>query len=105
VGGGCSHPPPLFGEIMQRQHAIGYSKNAEVANSRGVRPSHYAPGQSSEARMVPGVSEWIEEIEEPVEKMQWGSICLAITAKGTPCKVTPVSDTDLCWSHTRQEKS
>jgi len=97
---------------MQRQHAIGYSRDAEVANSRGVRPSHYSPGQISGARMVAGVSEWeeeTEETEEPVEKIKWGSICLATTAKGTPCKSGPVSGTDLCGVHhlsvARQEQS
>jgi len=86
---------------MQRQHAIGYSKNAEVANSRGVRPSHYAPGETPGARMVAGVSQWEEEIVEPVQS--WGSVCLATTGKGTLCKITPVSDTDFCRLHTSKQ--
>ena len=67
---------------MQRQHAIGYSRNAELANSRGVRPSHYAPGETPGARMVAGVSQWEEEVE-PVQA-PWGNVCLAhYKGKGT----------------------
>jgi hypothetical protein len=101
---GCFGTPPLFGEIMQRQHAIGYSKNAELANSRGVRPSHYAPGQISGARMVAGVSEWIDEVEPEAEtEIKTDSFCAAKTKKGTDCKAYSANETEFCIGHLKQK--
>jgi hypothetical protein len=84
---------------MQRQHAIGYSKNAELANSRGVRPSHYAPGQISGARMVAGVSEWIDEVEP---EAPLGN-CAAQTKSGKDCKAYAANETEFCIGHLKQK--
>ena len=85
---------------MQREIALVYSKNAEPAGSRGNRPSHYAPGESSNARPMPGVSDFPEMGVPPVSR---DGFCSATTRHGAACKARPVRGSNLCIGHTRQK--
>ncbi len=85
---------------MPRGIALSYGKNAELAGSRGSRPSHYAPGERSGARLVPGVSGPPKKGEPPISP---GVFCSATTRHGAACKARPVSGSDLCIGHTRQK--
>ena len=85
---------------MPRGIALSYSRNAEPAGSRGVSPSHYAPGERAGARQVPGVSGPPTTGEPPISH---GVFCSATTRRGAACKARPVSGSDLCIGHTRQK--
>ena len=85
---------------MPREVALVYSKNAEPAGSRGVSPSHYAPGERAGASQVPGVSGPPPKGEPPIPP---GVFCSATTRHGAACKARPVSGSDLCIGHTRQK--
>ena len=85
---------------MPRGIALSYGKNAELAGSRGGSPSHYAPGERSGARLVPGVSGPPKQGEPPISP---GVFCSATTRHGAACKARPVSGSDLCVGHTRQK--
>tara|TARA_R110002012_G_scaffold271952_1_gene457295 strand:- start:965 stop:1228 length:264 start_codon:yes stop_codon:yes gene_type:complete len=83
---------------MQREVALVYSSDARPAGANGVRPGHYAPGETSGARPLPGVTEFVEEV--PVSDVK--AFCSATTRAGTPCKARPVGGSDICIGHTRQ---
>lgn len=85
---------------MPREIALVYSRNAELAGSRGSSPSHYAPGERSGARQVPGVSGSPTRGEPPISP---GVFCSATTRRGAACKARPVSGSDICIGHTRQK--
>ena len=85
---------------MARAIALSYGKNAELAGSRGGNPSHYAPGERSGTRLVPGVSGPSPKGEPPISH---GVFCSATTRRGTACKARAVSGSDLCIGHTRQK--
>mgnify|MGYP001263788515 FL=1 len=83
---------------MQRERAIGYSSDARPAGSTGGRPGHYAPGESDDARPIPGVTNFVPE--DPVSPVT--AFCSATTRAGNPCKARPVGGSDICIGHTRQ---
>ena len=85
---------------MPRGIALSYSRNAEPAGSRGVSPSHYAPGERAGARQVPGVSGPPPNGDPPISP---GVLCSAPPRQGAACKARPVSGSDLCIGHTRQK--
>ena len=85
---------------MPRGIALSYSRNAEPAGSRGVSPSHCAPGERAGARQVPGGSGPPKQGEPPISP---GVFCSATTRHGAACKARPVSGSDLCVGHTRQK--
>ena len=64
---------------MQREIALVYSRDARPAGSSGTRPGHYAPGEVSGARPVPGVTEFVEPEVVPAAS------CSATTRAGNPC--------------------
>ena len=82
---------------MKRAIALVYSKNAELAGSRGSAPSHYAPGERSGARMVPGVTGDLGE--PPIVRK---GFCSATTRHGAPCKARPGAGSTLSIGHTTQ---
>ena len=83
---------------MSREIALVYSKHAEPAGARGSAPSHYAPGERSGARMVPGVT---GDLGEPPISRE--GFCSATTRHGALCKARPVAGSTLCIGHTRQK--
>ena len=85
---------------MPRGIALSYSRNAEPAGSRGVSPSHYAPGERAGARQVPGGGGPPPQGAAPHSP---GVFCSATTRHGAACKARPVSGSDLCVGHTRQK--
>jgi len=84
---------------MQREIALVYSRDARPAGSSGTRPGHYAPGEASGARPVPGVTEFVEPEVVPAAS------CSATTRAGNPCKARPVGGSDLCIGHTKQARA
>jgi len=85
---------------MQREVALVYSRDARPAGSSDTGPGHYAPGQVAGARPIPGVTEFVEEIEETSV-----ASCSATTRAGNPCKARPVGGSDLCIGHTNQARA
>jgi len=85
---------------LSREYALSYSKNAELAGSRGSAPSHYAPGERAGARMVPGVT---GDLSEPPVTLD--GFCSATTRHGAPCKARPVAGSTLCIGHTNQKNA
>lgn len=78
-------------------YAVSYGKNMRPAVS-GERVGVYAEGASSNARLVPGVSEVIDT-EEPVSTI---IKCSAKTKNGSECLARPIVETDRCWFHREQ---
>ena len=81
-----------------REIALVYSQNAQQAGAQGARPAHYAPGETSGARPVAGVTEFYEDLP-PISQ----DSCSATTRNGDACKAHPVRGSDLCIGHTRQK--
>ena len=75
-------------------YAVSYGKNMRPAIS-GERLGVYAEGASSNARLVPGVSEVIDT-EEPTSAIPK---CSSKTKDGSDCLARPIADTEICWFH------
>ena len=88
------------GAKMQREIALTYRPDARIAGSTGSRPGHYAPGESRDARPVPGVTAYVDEVLSTVTAQHF---CSATTRAGNPCKARPVGGSDICIGHTRQK--
>lgn len=78
-------------------YAVSYGKNMRPAIS-GERVGVYAEGASSNARLVPGVSEVIDT-EEPLSAIPK---CSVKTKDGSDCLARPIVDTGRCWFHREQ---
>lgn len=86
--------------MSSKEYAMAYSKGAELAGTRGVAPSHYAPGQASGSR----AAAWnYSESVPPSDELS--NNCSAMTRGGAACKARPIRESDLCVAHTRQKAS
>ena len=86
-----------------RAIALVYSKNAELAGSRGASPSHYAPGQAYGSRQIAGSSDSSDDAVPDVPPSPDSPFCSSTTRAGTACKARPVRGSDLCIGHTNQK--
>ena len=86
----------------ERAIALVYSKNAELAGSRGASPSHYAPGQARGARQIAGSADLVDAVPDVPPSPDLPS-CSSTTRAGTACKALPVRGSDLCIGHTNQK--